>query len=52
MDTDPENPENGVFSPTVTVTIDGLPEGWNTLKAMRLTGNRPEVLEAISGRGW
>jgi len=52
MDTDPENSESGIFSPTVTITMDGLPEDWNTLKSLRLTGNRPEVLEAISGRGW
>jgi len=52
MDSNPEEPENGVFSSVVKITIDGLPKEWNTLKSLRLTGNRAEVLEAISGRGW
>jgi hypothetical protein len=52
MDSNPEEPENGVFSPVVKITIDGLPKEWHTLKSLRLTGNRAEVLKAISGRDW
>jgi len=52
MDSNPEEPENGIFSPIVKITIDGLPKEWHTLKSLRLTGNRAEVLKAISGRDW
>jgi len=52
QDTDPTQTNFGTFSPVVQISIEGFPEEWETLEFLRLTGNREEVLEAISGRGW
>ncbi len=51
-DTNPEDPNTGTFSPVIEISIDGIPDEWSTIESMRLTGNRKEVLENVTGRGW
>jgi len=52
MDTNPEDPENGTFSPVVTIEVQGIPEDWKSMENLRLTANRHAVLEAVTGRAW
>jgi len=52
QDTNPTQTNFGTFSPIVRISIEGFPEGWEIIEYLRLTGNRAEVLKAISGRDW
>lgn len=52
MDTNPADPEDGTFSPVVTIEVQGLPENWESMENLRLTADRHAVLEAVTGRAW
>lgn len=52
IDTNPTKPLEGLFSPIVTISIEGLPDEYKTLESMRMTAYRKQVLKMVTGREW
>jgi len=48
IDTQPENNYKGVYKPTVSLDIEGLPEG-TTVNFQRLSANRTQILQRMTG---
>lgn len=48
IDTQPDNNYEGVYKPTVSLTVEGLPEG-TTVNFQRLSANRTQILQRMTG---
>lgn len=52
IDTNPENPLAGEFSPVIYIAFEGIPDKFVALESMRMTAYRGEVLQRVTGRGY